>query len=438
MASLASLVLACPAFALQTAPVFVVDSNGGPGFDYLDLQSAISASPAGSILILRGGSYQGAVVDRALTIVSDIGFTGRPVIEGLLDIRDLPEFEVVDVNGVDMIGGYGGVRVEDSAGIVRLTDLNLGVAGYAEDGTSVGPRIVTIDSSLRLDRVTIGAAMDGTAPPLAEVPTSNAAPLARLEIESSRVHIYDSEILGLPGRDASPNPFAGLPIEATRGGSGIEVNSASLVRIASSTIAGGPGGAGVLTNAVGCVAPRDGGDGLLVTAGYTTSLALLDSLLTGGPGGLPAMASPFVECPSTAGAGQPIQQLAGAAIGATTSPAVQPSLEVPALIREDNLAVIALQFEAGEIGFWAYSIDPPVETQVPLSVGFVTELGTNYALQPLGPSGGMAGTLVLGTFEGLVPPGTGIEVYSQVISVSVTGEIRTGEFGTTVIVDEQF
>ena len=90
MASLASLVLACPAFALQTAPVFVVDSNGGPGFDYLDLQSAISASPAGSILILRGGSYQGAVVDRALTIVSDIGFTGRPVIEGLLDIRDLP------------------------------------------------------------------------------------------------------------------------------------------------------------------------------------------------------------------------------------------------------------------------------------------------------------------------------------------------------------
>ena len=69
------------------ADVLVVDSSGGPGWDFTDLPPAVAAAAEGDIVLVREGTYQGFTLDKGLTITAEEGdvveLVGSIVVEGL-------------------------------------------------------------------------------------------------------------------------------------------------------------------------------------------------------------------------------------------------------------------------------------------------------------------------------------------------------------------
>ena len=118
---LAPLALSLPCAAQQ---VWVVDDDGGPGVDHMQLQQAVDAANSGDIILVRDGSYIGDLILLPPVAIDAKGLSifGEGVVETpLFDVDYVPAGAHVVLRGLDLPGG--GVWATSNAGVLWLEDV---------------------------------------------------------------------------------------------------------------------------------------------------------------------------------------------------------------------------------------------------------------------------------------------------------------------------
>lgn len=111
LSGLLSLVLAPAALA----DTWIVDSAGGPGVDFTDIQPAIEAASDGDVIVVATGNYTRFLLDKPLRIVVETGGNAS-LQKDFAIIRDIPAGTTAAVGGLQMQW----MQVRDCAGTVSI------------------------------------------------------------------------------------------------------------------------------------------------------------------------------------------------------------------------------------------------------------------------------------------------------------------------------
>ncbi|MBI1380290.1 MAG: hypothetical protein GC161_04300 [Planctomycetaceae bacterium] len=424
-----------PATALA-ADVFVVDVSGGPGTDFLTIADALSNAQNGDILLVRSGVYEGFASDgKAVTVVADQG--ANALLSSNVAITQVPTQTVFTLRGFEF-AATADLTLTDNQGLVRLEDLDLSnfqvAPGAAIDTTNV--RIQTT-AAVRMARVTLG--YDGPNPvtdPAGGAAAQNQPAPALRAVEGSQVHLLNCQVYGTPGRDAFSDPATLLWVFAEPGGNAIEFDATSPVRLASSTAIGGPGGDGTVSTAFGCVAPREGGNGILAIGGWIHELSLHSSAANGGTGGAMAGTLGPIGCPAEAANGVGVAQVPGALLGAAVSDRLLPGLDIARVIREGENVMATYQGLPGDQAFLLASLQPNAAPSIPLMDYLYLELAGAPVVFPLGMAmGDGTANWMLPAFDDVLAPGTGLVFTIQTLGFRANGSFELGAFATALLAD---
>lgn len=107
-----------PVGALSAA-VWIVDDDGGPGVDFLDIPPAVAAAAPGDLILVRDGLYGAPYVDKGLTIAADTGH--GPVVQGTVTVHDVPWGEAFAISGMQL----NRLRAEQSQGSILVDDCQI-------------------------------------------------------------------------------------------------------------------------------------------------------------------------------------------------------------------------------------------------------------------------------------------------------------------------
>lgn len=225
-------------------PVLVVDGSGQG--DFLDLQAAVLAADPETLLLVRAGTYNGAVLvdGKGLKIFADAGAT--VTLSDPLRVTNLPASERVTLSGLELLEGF---RIEQCAGPVLLQDCTTPAGGRPERAhfalpyfefhfCGVGESRQVIEQSQAVTLVNcelVGA--DGAF----QSPFDGAPGTHGLQVRNSRVALYGSRLVGGNGEDCTmPPPFN---VGGGAGGDGLQVEGAtSWVWMTRTSLTGGEGG----------------------------------------------------------------------------------------------------------------------------------------------------------------------------------------------------
>ena len=427
------LLAASPLALAQTPALLIVDDTPSPGAQFDSIDAAIDVASAGDVILVREGTYAGFTLDVPATVVAD---TGVPVLlEGTTEVRGIPAGSVASVIGFTFQDPQGLLQIESNAGLVRLERLDLTYFEVDSGGSAQGPRISITDGTVDLRSVEVGATDPAVEAVLSQTPSGILAPPPAVSVSGSTISVRDCNWIGLPGRDGLDDPLFFLPIVGTPGATALQVSSSS-VRLESSQLQGGAGGAGWLGVAQGCVAPRDGGDGLFA-AGGSTFLLQLDSSLQGGAPGMSAQGLGAIVCPATASAGSPVQQDPTAFLSASQSNIIHPNLEFSNVLREGQAINAEFSASLGQVILWGVGFEPSSPTPLPgfgfdlLSVGLAGPLFVAAQVpSTIGPD-----EVVLPPIMNVLQPGTALRFYSQAFSISPSASLAlSGPVVETVLV----
>jgi hypothetical protein len=234
---------------LARAHVYVVDSSGGAGSDFLDIPPAIAAADPGDVLVVRPGTYSGFVLEKPLSILG-----GSVVVTGATVVRN-----VAGTMGLVGTGRY--LRADLSASLFELvfpsglevTDCD---AAVVIDGCS-GLNHVADSRDVRVRRHTGHS---------------------ELFVETSRFEIADSTITGRDGRSDCLGPIGDGETAL------LALNTE--IHVARCSLQGGRGGSNQCAEVDEGDVPGDGGDGLQLEGGSTALITGTSAnLLRGGAGG---------------------------------------------------------------------------------------------------------------------------------------------------------
>jgi len=424
-----------PATAMA-ADVFVVDVSGGPGTDFTSISAALSNAQNGDILLVRSGVYEGFASDgKAVTVVADEG--ANALVSGNVTITQVPAQSVFTLRGFEF-AATADLTLTDNAGLVRLEDLELSNYQVAPGGT-IDTTNVRIQSTaaVRMARVTLG--YDGPNPvsdPAAGFGVPAQPEPALRAVQGSQVHLLNCHVYGTPGRDANTDPLTLLWVLGEPGGNAIEFDSGSPVRLASSTATGGPGGDGTVSTAFGCVAPREGGNGILAIGGSIHDLSLHSSAANGGAGGAMAGSLGPIGCPAEAPNGVGVAQVPGALLGAALSDRLLPALDIPRVVREGENVMATYQGLPGDLAFLLASLQPNAAPAIPWLDFLYLELEGAPIVFPLGMAmGDGTANWMLAAFDDVLAPGTGLVFSLQTLGFRANGSFELGAFATTLLAD---
>ena len=406
---------AAPALAQGT--VHVVDSLGGPGAMYADIQPAVDAAVDGDTVLIRPGIYTGFTVDgKDLDLFGDVdASTSAKVLTGRTVIRNVPAGELVTLSDLRLTAG---LEVTDADGPVVLQGLVFGdtFVGDAEPTTQVGLDIRR-SKDVTLGRSWVGGYVaTGGLQALMDGPTA-------MRIEESSVYAWDTTVTGGRGASgvASAFLFPGL------GGAAVDVIGASL-RGDDVTLVGGRGGHGIPGGF--CTDGAAGGTGL-VQSGASSAVELFASSIQPGAGGQPGAAT----CSSgPAGAttdltGGLLSQLAGQPAGYTAGFVVREGASLPLVVEGGPTA-------AGAAVLWLVA-DTPSSLPMDLGTGVLASTAPSIltVLGVAGPTGGLASWVTVPDL------GSGIQaltLISQAALLTTSGELRLTEPEATLLLDASF
>ena len=246
--------LSLPA-AAQT--VWIVDDDGGPGVDFLDVEDATPFAAPGDVLLVREGRYDSAVIDKPLSLVAE---ADALVEMQSLFVRDVSAGAVL-VSGIRVSPGLGfTAELDDVSAPVLFQDCELlGGELVIGAGGGIGLNARNCASITLVDCLVTGGGFVG-------------APLPAASLNASTVYLFGSTLVAPPG---TPPPIFGEPLE---GGIAVLAMNSSLLYAHASTIAGGAGG----DSGFGCQG-ANGGDGVDLFSG--SELRLFASEVSGGAAG---------------------------------------------------------------------------------------------------------------------------------------------------------
>ena len=115
-------VLALSPAALADGAVLVVDDNGGPGVDYVDIQSAVDASAPGDVVLVKAGSYAPfGIVGKGISVVADNEETAR--VSGQILVSEVPAGELAVLRGLSTSTPLSaGIAIDECAGTVFVEE----------------------------------------------------------------------------------------------------------------------------------------------------------------------------------------------------------------------------------------------------------------------------------------------------------------------------
>lgn len=324
---------AAAATGLSAAPaaaqVLVVDDDGGPGVDYVELQDAIDAAGPGATVLVKGGTYSPILIDGvSVTVVAD---HASVTVSGQSAIQNLSGNQSVVLNGIAFNDGFGtSLTLSGNAGAVWLEDVAVFSSGTPLFLPAEGMVIGSSDAVILSDcSIAAGAFSTG----------STAAGTAGLSVSGSTLHMYDTAVSG------------GLTFEGFEGSPGVRASGATIFA-SGCTFTGGPGGDGDenLTPFMLCSDGEAGGPALELTFG-PSDVTLLDTELVGGPGG--AAGGPTC-LPGSGGPGSVVSAGSSVAELGLTWPAR--SYDIPSPIRSGEVGNLEFSATPGELAWAVFSI----------------------------------------------------------------------------------
>lgn len=203
--SLALLALA----PLAGAQVWVVDSAGGPGSDFTDIQPAIDASGPGATIIVEAGSYSGFDLDLGLTIVVR-GGNSSTLVSGPVTIQSVAGPHRATLSGLRITGP---LTIQDATSTVLLDRLQVW-----------GRTLITDSSDVRA---------------IASLLNSAGSQVASTRLIDARLELINSTLSGGQGSDEW-----GCGGQAGTGDPGLVAEGLSELLAQASSIRGGNGGNG--------------------------------------------------------------------------------------------------------------------------------------------------------------------------------------------------
>ncbi|MFH1998748.1 MAG: hypothetical protein ABIK28_03660 [Planctomycetota bacterium] len=98
------------------ATTWIVDDNGGPGIDFTDIGSAVSAATPGDLIVVRNGMYASFNLDKGLTITADTGHA--PVVISTTNVYHIPVDATAVLTGLSLhqlfvFDSWGNVIIDD-------------------------------------------------------------------------------------------------------------------------------------------------------------------------------------------------------------------------------------------------------------------------------------------------------------------------------------
>ena len=269
------LFFALPPAALAQSALLVVDDDGGPGVDFTELQAAVDAAPAKSVLLVRAGTYAAfSIAAQSVSVIADAG--AQPRVLGAPTITDLAVGQSVLLQGLRFApaaAGSAAGTIANCAGWIGLEDCDL-------EAPASGASTLRIEDALQVfvARTTITGPAPG--------PTS-----AALHVLDSQVHLYDALLFGGSAVGSAPGGDA-LLLEQTQGASAFAFASGCSFQ----------GGVGAPGQPQPCSAGSEGGAGVRLL-GTAPALTRLDSPTLGGAGGADAGCGGGADGPALIGAG---------------------------------------------------------------------------------------------------------------------------------------
>lgn len=297
---LAGLSFLVPTVALGTAfgGVVVVDPANGPGTDFTSLAAAIQAASSGDVLLLRSGIHDGSFViaGKSLSIFADDGATVQ-IMNSATGPGAGPALQI-------------GSQVSDPI-IVRGLELSTSVGGgvpLVVSGASASGGIVFIEDCTVTSTATEGMRLENGSPAIVTrcfvsgahgdpslAPSGDPIAIGHpaLIAGAGPLAIYGGMYFGGNGLPAGLYGPLSTPTPGQAGSPAVESQNtdATVKFIGGAACIGGQGGDGAAPSG-SCLAPGDGGDGVLSTVNGSVFVAGLY-----GTGNLPGTAAP--GCPST-------------------------------------------------------------------------------------------------------------------------------------------
>lgn len=384
--------------------VLYVDPTLPAGMGYSEIQWAVDAAADGDTILVAPGQYQSVfIANKSLALVGiDASGGQRPVVRAQIEVRGLAAARMVTVRGFRIEPStsqglvFHGMVLWMNAGSVVVEDVDVAEspavlfmpgAGYVRDCQQAVFTRCTLHGA-RGSEALVGIGDAGA---------------AGFRAENSRVFLYDCEVIGGDGFDASTGVFAIAP--ATRGGAGLELMGGEVTCVGTS-IRGGSGGDGFFSGQ--CFPSADGGDAVV-----TTGLVRLVG------------AQVFPGMPGTDPLGCPQIGVAGEALVATggtiqTIPVTPRTLEVPEWAAEGQPVTLTFHGIPGE-PVWLFASATPAFVWLPgLSS---TLLVTSPVVVPLGTVLGSGKLPVTVTVpNGTVPAGcAAIALFAQAAALPASG-----------------
>jgi len=414
--------------AAAAAGVVVIDPANGPGTDYTSINAYLLDVPAnGDVLLLRSGTYSGGVVSvLTLSFVADAG----------ADVHFVNSGTGVFGGNALLVGANGGAALV--RGLTFSTPeeggVPLAVSGSSAPGSFVFVEECSVPTSgaagatfgnagrTAISRCSFhGSIADETGG--STVYGIEGQPGAI--VSQGRLAIFGSELVGGRGLDAGL--YGGEPLDAMAGAPGLmTLDGTSAVKVLSDTVlTGGIGGDGAFPG--GCLAPGDGGDGVLVLSGSgVKAVSVTGALAAGG------LAAP--GCGPDGAAGALLDQFPSAEAPAVL-PGTPATVVLSRVVREGQIAQLTLQNASGHYVALLIGYAPQFTYLEKFNGALVVSASTVIDLGTLPGPGSI-------TFSATVPQlGAGVEsliVYVQPLTLDPQGHKVLGVPSAMLMLDASF
>jgi hypothetical protein len=226
------------------AETIVVDINGGAGFDFLDIQSAIDAASAGDLILVHPGNYSDFTMSIGVTVLGSEA-DHSTVLFGIATVTGVPANQRAVLSGLKLRA----VNATNNMGHVTLDSLELWSQFEAQSAV-----VVINCADVRIYECDVEGQYD--------YPRGQHG----VSVVDSRLEVIGSVLRGGDGLDLECS-------EETPGGDGLNVRGHSTISVFESSLYGGKGGdpstdCTFLNTAIG-----DGGNGLFVKGSSSVVLA---------------------------------------------------------------------------------------------------------------------------------------------------------------------